>query len=108
MSETVDLSKARATLSQLVQRASSGETIVLSRHGWPVATLGPIVSSVGSISSATSATIDLSPPMTTQAEHIAAAPTHRPIPEPPTLEAQKAAQAARDKLLGGMNTKVRR
>lgn len=43
MAATVNIYEAKTHLSQLVARAESGEEIILTRHGRPVAALGPIV-----------------------------------------------------------------
>jgi prevent-host-death family protein len=39
MSETVNISEARAHLSQLVERAARGEDVIIARAGRPVARL---------------------------------------------------------------------
>ena len=40
--ETINIAAAKARLPELVERASSGEEIVLARHGKPKARLVPI------------------------------------------------------------------
>jgi prevent-host-death family protein len=42
MSLTIGLAEAKARLSELVDRVESGETIVISRNGGPVAELRPL------------------------------------------------------------------
>ena len=43
--ETVNIAAAKARLPELIERASTGEEIVLSRHGRPKAKLVPFASS---------------------------------------------------------------
>ena len=40
--ETINIAAAKARLPELVERASNGEEIILSRHGKPKAKLVPI------------------------------------------------------------------
>lgn len=42
MSASVNIYEAKTQLSKLVARAESGEEIILTRHGRPVARLAPI------------------------------------------------------------------
>jgi prevent-host-death family protein len=47
MSKTVNIHEAKTHLSRLVRRAQSGEEIIISRGGTPVARLVPVESAVG-------------------------------------------------------------
>jgi prevent-host-death family protein len=40
--ETVSLAEAKAHLSQLIDKVESGEEIVITRHGRPVARVAPV------------------------------------------------------------------
>ena len=42
MTKVFNLSEAKDQLSSLVDRAASGEEIVIAKHGKPLATLGPM------------------------------------------------------------------
>lgn len=42
MTTTVTVFEAKSSFSRLVAAAEAGETVVISRHGRPVAQLGPI------------------------------------------------------------------
>jgi len=42
MSTRVPITEARARLSALLARAEAGERIIITRHGKPVACLGPV------------------------------------------------------------------
>ncbi|MDR2896271.1 MAG: type II toxin-antitoxin system prevent-host-death family antitoxin [Propionibacteriaceae bacterium] len=42
MSVTIAAYEAKTHFSELLERATNGETITVSRHGTPVAQLGPI------------------------------------------------------------------
>lgn len=41
--ETVSVYEAKADFSQLLRRAEDGECIIVSRHGRPIAQIGPVV-----------------------------------------------------------------
>ncbi|HEX2891221.1 type II toxin-antitoxin system prevent-host-death family antitoxin [Vineibacter terrae] len=41
--ETVDLAQAKARLSELLDKVEAGETVVITRHGRPIAHLSSVV-----------------------------------------------------------------
>jgi prevent-host-death family protein len=46
MSESLGVFDAKAQFSQLIDRAEAGEEIVITRHGRPVAKLGPVTARI--------------------------------------------------------------